>query len=87
MTSGDATAAQRPQMPAYPMSFRGAPPDRSTWVLAHATAFDPKHCRPYLGDDSFLPPEFTNLCVDARGYRLITRHYAIVRGCYGMNSR
>src|SRR5215211_1569561 len=73
MTGVHAVAAQPPTPPAYPLPFRGAAPDRTAWVLAHATSFNPEHWRPYLGDDAFLPPEFAALRVDARGYRVITR--------------
>jgi len=73
MTEGDGVAAHPPARPAYPLPFRGPAPDRTAWVLEHATSFDPEHWRPYLGDDAFLPPEFAALRTDARGYRVITR--------------
>jgi hypothetical protein len=60
-------------VPTNPLPFRGAPPDRTTWVLAQKTAFDSERWRGHLGDDAFLPPEFATLPLDDDGYRLITR--------------
>jgi hypothetical protein len=67
MSDGD-TAARSPHL----LPFLGDPPDRSSWVRAQETAFNPEHWRAHLGDDAFLPPEFDSLKRDKRGYRLIS---------------
>lgn len=54
------------------MPFRGAPPDRSSWVLGQKSRFSAKRWRDELPDPALWPPEL-NTAPDSEGWHHVDR--------------